>query len=108
MPVRRRPSDDLGAHLEFALKREGVDLSVLDALFRSIDAGQVAEIVESTPTGKYARRIWFLYEWLTGRKLDLPDAPKVRAGQSAKPVRWSCPLRSWSGFNVWWSVTPVS
>lgn len=85
VPVRRRPADDLGAHLEFALKREGVDLSVLDALFRTIDAGEVAKIVDRTPTGKYARRIWFLHEWLTGRKLDLPDAPKVKAEPVVDP-----------------------
>ena len=28
------------------------------------------------PTGKYARRIWFLYEFLTGRELPLPDLTK--------------------------------
>jgi hypothetical protein len=30
--------------------------------------------VRSKPTGSYARRVWFLYEWLMGRRLDLPDA----------------------------------
>ncbi|WGR73048.1 MULTISPECIES: hypothetical protein [unclassified Bradyrhizobium] len=29
------------------------------------------------PTGLYARRIWFLYEWLLGRELKLPAADKV-------------------------------
>lgn len=85
VPVRRRPSDDLGAHLEFALKREGVDLSVLAALFRSIHPGEVAEIVRQKPTGKYSRRVWFLYEWLTGRTLDVPDAPKVKAEPVVDP-----------------------
>jgi hypothetical protein len=85
VPVRRRPSDGLGAHLEFALKREGVDLSVLAALFRIIDPDEVSEIVRKTPTGKYSRRIWFLYEWLTGRALDLPDAPKVKAEPVVDP-----------------------
>jgi hypothetical protein len=28
-------------------------------------------------TGIYTRRVWFLYEWLLGRKLNLPDADKV-------------------------------
>lgn len=85
VPVRRRPSNDLAGHLEFALKREGVDLSVLAALFRCIDACEVEEVVRSTPTGKYARRIWFLYEWLTAKKLDLPDAPKVKAEPVVDP-----------------------
>jgi hypothetical protein len=30
--------------------------------------------VHEAPTGSYVRRIWFLYEWLTGTRLDLPDA----------------------------------
>ena len=33
-------------------------------------------IVEAAPTGSYARRIWFLYEWLLGEALDLPDATR--------------------------------
>jgi hypothetical protein len=83
--IRRRPSENLGAQLEFALKREGVNLPVLAALFRSIDPGEITEIVRRTPTGKYSRRIWFLYEWLTGRTLALPDAPKVRAEPVVDP-----------------------
>lgn len=85
VPVRQRPSDDLGSHLEFALKREGVDLSVLAALFARLDPGEVAALVRATPTGKYTRRAWFLYEWLTGEELDVPDAPKVRAEPAIDP-----------------------
>jgi hypothetical protein len=29
-------------------------------------------LVHEAPTGKYTRRIWFLYEWLLGRTLDIP------------------------------------
>jgi hypothetical protein len=32
--------------------------------------------VKATPTGTYARRIWFLYEWLLAERLALPDAQK--------------------------------
>lgn len=85
VPVRQRPSNDLGSHLEFALKREGVDLAVLAALFARLGPGEVAALVRATPTGKYTRRIWFLYEWLTGQKLNVPDAPKVRAEPAIDP-----------------------
>lgn len=34
--------------------------------------------MRETPTGGYARRIWFLYEWLTGTRLELPDATAGR------------------------------
>lgn len=76
---RHAPADTLGGHLEFALKWEGVNLLILTALFEAIPEEEVVEVVRKTPTGKYSRRIWFLYEWLTGRQLDLPDAGTVRA-----------------------------
>jgi hypothetical protein len=76
---RHAPAPTLGGHLEFALKWEGVDLGVLDALFRTIDSNEIAAIIRATPTGAYARRLWFLFEWLTHHRLELPDAGKVRA-----------------------------
>ena len=60
-------------HLEFALKYDGVNLGILSALFDVVTASQFADWVTSKPTGKYARRIWFLYELMTGRELSLPD-----------------------------------
>lgn len=71
---RHAPRPDLEGHLTFALKYEGLDLAVLKRLFDTIDAGEIEALVRAKPTGSYARRIWFLYEWLTGRRLDLPDA----------------------------------
>lgn len=79
LPERYEPAEELAAHLVFALKWEGVDLAVLDALFRAVPADDVAAAIRSAPTSVYMRRIWFLYEWLSGAKLDLPDLGKVRA-----------------------------
>jgi hypothetical protein len=76
---RHAPRATLGAHLAFALKWEGVDLSVLAALFKVVEPEDVARIVRETPTGGVARRLWFLYEWLTRRQLDIADAGKARA-----------------------------
>lgn len=75
---RHRPPDTLAGQLVFALKWEGVDLGVLAALFKAVEPNEVAAIVRATPTGAFARRTWFLYEWLTGRELDVPDPGKVR------------------------------
>lgn len=71
---RHSPHDSLYGHLTFALKYEGVNLAVLKALFDIIEANEIIEIVNLEPTGSYSRRIWFLYEWLQGLKLNLPDA----------------------------------
>ena len=71
---RHAPGATLEAHLTFALKYEGLDLSVLKRLFATAGPKKIAGLVRTKPTGRYARRIWFLYEWLTGEQLDLPNA----------------------------------
>jgi len=71
---RHKPEDTLHRHLIFALKHEGIDLAVLKALFDSIEPEAIADIVRSEPTGAYSRRVWFLYEWLLNKNLDLADA----------------------------------
>lgn len=71
---RHAPSPNLEGHLTFALKYEGLDLAVLKRLFSIIGPDEVEALVHARPTGSYARRVWFLYEWLTGQRLDLPDA----------------------------------
>jgi len=76
---RHAPPNILSGHLTFALKWEGVQLGVLAALFQIIEDAEIEQIVAETPTGAYARRLWFLYEWLTGRTLALPDMGKVKA-----------------------------
>ena len=73
---RHAPRPTLEAHLTFALKYEGLDLAVLKRLFLAVDAAEIESIVRDTPTGSYARRLWFLYEWLTGQRLNLPDATR--------------------------------
>lgn len=76
---RHAPEDTLEGHLEFALKWEGVQLSVLSALFGKVPGRRIAQLILDKPTGAYTRRLWYLYEWLTGNELDVPDAGKVKA-----------------------------
>ena len=71
---RHAPKPTLAGHLTFALKHEGLDLAVLKRLFLALGDEPMEVLVRTTPTGAYARRLWFLYEWLTGRRLALPDA----------------------------------
>lgn len=75
---RHAPHSTLEGHLTFALKYEGLDLAVLKRLFLRVDAAEIEALVWAKPTGSYARRIWFLYEWLIGGHLDLPDAEAGR------------------------------
>jgi hypothetical protein len=71
---RHAPRATLEGHLVFALKYEGLDLAILKRLFEATAPATIENIVHAKPTGSYARRIWFLYEWLLGRELDLPNA----------------------------------
>ena len=73
---RHAPSPDLAGHLTFALKYEGLDLAVLKRLFSALVPADIEALVRAKPTGSYARRIWFLYEWLMSAQLDLPDADR--------------------------------
>ncbi len=73
LPARYAPEPSLEGHLTFALKHEGVQLLILKQLFEALGPNPVEALVRQAPTGAYARRIWFFYEWLLGRQLDLPD-----------------------------------
>jgi Fic family protein len=76
-PTAYTPDPATPAQLEFALKYDGVNLEVLRAVFERTDPGELTAWIRATPTGKYSRRLWFLYEWLTGRTLDVPESPTV-------------------------------
>jgi hypothetical protein len=67
------PGEGLGDHLEFALKYDGVNLAILASIFKISGQAEITACIESKPTGKYARRIWYLYEMITGERLPLDD-----------------------------------
>jgi hypothetical protein len=74
-PDNMRPDGTLPAHLTFHLKHETPQLELLARLFDVCDPGELAGWITHEPTGQYARRAGFLYEFLTGRKLSAKDAP---------------------------------
>ena len=69
------PGDGFGDQLEFALKYDGTNLGILAALFDTVAQSDVLAYVRSKPMGIYVRRTWYLYEFLTGRRLPLDDLP---------------------------------
>ncbi len=75
-PVSYDPGDSDVDHLIFALKYDGVDLAVLRRLFAKIDREQLMSRIEAQPTSKYIRRLFFLFERLTGEKLVIADLSK--------------------------------
>ncbi len=90
MGVRYTPEPSIEGHLVFALKNEGLDLYVLKSIFEHIGPEPIKEIVEATQTGSYARRIWFLYEWLTSDQIDLPEPPVSNYVMAVDPKLQFC------------------
>lgn len=70
---RHNPIDTLYGHLVFALRYEGIDLAILNAVFAKTSKQDMEALVRQEPNGIYARRIWFLYEYLQEIELDIPD-----------------------------------
>src|SRR5687768_9203252 len=86
-------------HLEFSLKHDDLNLDFLSCVFKRISSREVEQFIEKRPSGKYSRRIGFLYEFLTGLKLeltkpvmgnyiDLLDPLKYITGNTRKDQRW--------------------
>ena len=72
-PLKYWPGEELGDHLEFALKYDGVNLEILAVLLEALDEKEILQYVASKPTGKYARRIWYLFEFLTSKMIPLDN-----------------------------------
>ncbi|QEI08708.1 Fic family protein [Pigmentiphaga aceris] len=66
--------DSVLGHLEFALRHEGVNLEVIDALFNVWEYPGALEVrFRQTPNSVPIRRACHLWEWLTGRPLSVGD-----------------------------------
>lgn len=85
-----QPENSLVGHLQFALRYEGINLQVLAMLFEYADAARTNHIqndlchwLQTNPASSYARRICFLYEWLTQSLLPMDDPVSNRASYVA-------------------------
>jgi hypothetical protein len=65
------PGDRPLDHLVFALKYDGVDLDIFSKVFRHIGPREIADFVAETPSGRFARKIGFWFEELTGSEVPL-------------------------------------
>lgn len=71
---RYQPEETLYKQLVFALKYEGINLLFFKKLFEKIGINQVIGLIHEEPTGIYVRKIWFLYEFLMKKELEIPNA----------------------------------
>lgn len=72
-PASYQPTDDFAGHFEFGLKYEEIHLEFFARLFAAVGPEPIEAWCRQAPFGQYARRTGFLYEWLTGQRLDVPD-----------------------------------
>lgn len=87
-PATYWPGESIGDHLEFALKYDGVSLSLLKQIFDTIPQDEISNYVKSKPTGKYARRIWFFYEYLTDQLLPIDDVTQGNYVDALEPKHY--------------------
>jgi Fic family protein len=62
-------------NLKFAMRYEPFDLGIMFAAFEKIEVKQLETWIKAEKTSIYARKIWYLYELLTSKTLDIPDVP---------------------------------
>ena len=107
------PGDGVFEHLVFAIKYEIWDLLVFKNIFEAININELENFIQLTPVGSYSRKIWFLYEWLTEKKLSLRDVPMCNMidlldeekyftlkGEASKRHRINNNLIGTNGFNA--------
>lgn len=82
---RYDPGNRFEDHLTFALRHEPIDLLILKRAFEAVPTDSIEEFIKSAPTGALTRRVWFFYEHLTGKRLDIEDAPIVSAVDALDP-----------------------
>ena len=71
--LRHLPEDTLYSHLVFAIKYEGINLLALKKLFENLQPDIIEGWIIKEPQSQYTRKIWFLYEWLMQKALEISD-----------------------------------
>lgn len=85
---RYLPKNTFAAHITFALKHEDIDLLVLKRIFQNVPKKELEKFILETPMGNHTRRVWFLYEFLTGEALDIPDSPNIGVVNLLDPEKY--------------------
>jgi hypothetical protein len=73
------PADSLFGDLQFALRYEGLNLEVLSLLFDRVGGEAIRSANVEQPESAIARRLGYLFEWITGSPLDIPGVSRKAA-----------------------------
>ncbi|CAN5406276.1 Fic family protein [soil metagenome] len=90
--------DTVFNHLVFSFKYDDLHLDFLKAVFENIPQEDITAFIRASPSGRYERKTGYLYEWLTGidvalpeatgNYIDLMDPEKYITGKTKKITRW--------------------
>lgn len=94
-PIKFLPPEPLDA-LIFALRYEGLSLEILKALFKHISKKEIEDFIPKLDFKKEARKLWFLYETLTGFRCHFSDrtSGKYDSLLDSKKYYTSRPIKS--------------
>lgn len=67
--------EGLYENLKFAMRYEPLNLGVWRTALEKIEPETIESWIKRERTGIYARKIWYLYELLTGKTLNIEDVP---------------------------------
>jgi len=98
-PKYKVASENSLSHIEFSLKYDDLSFDFLKAIFEKITIAEIETFIASAPGSKYARKIGFIYEFLTGKQItlaravggnyaDLLEDDKYVTGKTVKDARW--------------------
>ncbi|QBQ95740.1 Fic family protein [Paraburkholderia pallida] len=74
-PRKTAVEQTLIGHVEFALRNEGVNLEVLEAVFEHLPEAELLRRLSESPNSAFVRRTCFFWEWLTGGNLAFDKSP---------------------------------
>ncbi|WP_116142053.1 Fic family protein [Trinickia diaoshuihuensis] len=74
-PRKTAVEQTLIGHVEFALRNEGVNLEVLEAVFEHLPEAELLRRWSESPNSTFVRRACFFWEWLTGGNLVVEKSP---------------------------------
>lgn len=93
-PNAMRPGATIEEHLTFAFRYEPIHLEFLSRLFTEMDPRVLEAWIMREPTGQYARRAGFFFEWLTGKQLNVPDTVAGNYVDAIDPVEYLAATRA--------------
>ena len=73
IPHHKKMIDSPYEQMNIAIKYQGIRLHFFAAMFKLINIEEFTQFILNKPNSKYNRVLWFLYEWITDKKLDIPD-----------------------------------